>query len=225
MNACIYSRFSDRPDAALCDSNAKQLERCTAYCTAYGHTITATFEDSGLSGGRADNRPGLQAAIDHACKERGILVCYDLSRLARSVRDAIAISEKLEKAGANLAFVVGSIDTSTPIGRAFFTITAAFAQLQREEIAARTKSGMRKHMDRGLCMGGIPYGYRRSGDRLEPDAGEMQVVATIQQLRKGRRTIRDIADQLNLDQTKARGAKWHRATVERILKRFGDPKA
>jgi DNA invertase Pin-like site-specific DNA recombinase len=36
--------------------------------------------DNDMSGGRADNRPGLQAAIALACKRKAVLVVYRLDR-------------------------------------------------------------------------------------------------------------------------------------------------
>ena len=57
--AVIYARFSPRPDAQECDSVAKQRERCRAYCQAHGYDVIAEKHDEDMSGGRADNRPGL----------------------------------------------------------------------------------------------------------------------------------------------------------------------
>jgi len=68
---------------------AAQLERIRAYCLANGLELVAIHEDAGLSGKRADNRPGLQAALADVCNRGGVLVVYSLSRLARSVSDSI----------------------------------------------------------------------------------------------------------------------------------------
>ena len=69
--------------------------------------------DAGISGKRADNRPGLIAALDSACQARGVLVVYSLSRLARSVRDTLDIAERLERAGADLVSLSEQIDTTS----------------------------------------------------------------------------------------------------------------
>ena len=44
-----------------------------------------------------ENRKGLQDALKLACQRKAALVVYSLSRLARSTRDAIDISERLER--------------------------------------------------------------------------------------------------------------------------------
>jgi hypothetical protein len=59
-----------------------------------------------------DNRPGLSEALDDVCRQRAVLVVQSLSRLSRSVRDTLTISERLDKAGANLASLSESIDTT-----------------------------------------------------------------------------------------------------------------
>ena len=43
-----------------------QRERIGAWCLAKGYAIAEIFVDAGLSGGRSDNRPGLQSALDAA---------------------------------------------------------------------------------------------------------------------------------------------------------------
>ena len=71
----------------------------------------ALHADEGLSGKSAANRPALRAALDQACTGKAALVVYSLSRLARSTRDALSISERLAKAGADL---VSLSESSTP---------------------------------------------------------------------------------------------------------------
>lgn len=64
------------------------------------HQAGHVYADEGVSGKRADNRPGLQAALAEACGAKGVLVAYDLRRLGRSTRDAIDIADRLRRAGA-----------------------------------------------------------------------------------------------------------------------------
>ncbi|MDA7742495.1 recombinase family protein, partial [Francisellaceae bacterium] len=46
-----------------------------------------------------------------------------------------------------------SIDTSSPIGEFFFTVTSALAQLERETILLRTKDGIAAAKARGVKFG------------------------------------------------------------------------
>lgn len=163
--AIIYTRFSPRPDANDSMSCEFQERKCREYCEYRGLDVLNVYEDRGLSGKRADNRPGLQGALVQICKVRGVLVVYALSRLARSTKDAIIISERLEKRHADLAIVTQQIDTSTPMGRAFFKIMAVVGELERETTAERTRSVLKSMQDQGFRIGRYaPYGFM-----LDPD--------------------------------------------------------
>ncbi|MCH8851463.1 MAG: recombinase family protein [Planctomycetes bacterium] len=84
-----------------------------AWAQANDYELLELFVDAGLSGSRADNRPGLQRAVNTACKRKAALVVYSLSRLARSTRDALMLAERLNKAGADLVSLTESIDTTS----------------------------------------------------------------------------------------------------------------
>jgi DNA invertase Pin-like site-specific DNA recombinase len=161
--AVLYARFSPRPDAEDCDSVEKQLERCHAYSIGHGYTVVAKHHDKDLSGGRADNRPGLQKAIAAACDRKAVLVVSSLSRFARCTKDAIDLAERLSAAGADLAVIQENVNTRSPMGRFIFTLFSALAQLEREQIAERTSTAMIRHQAKGRRMtrpDRCPYGWR-----------------------------------------------------------------
>jgi DNA invertase Pin-like site-specific DNA recombinase len=242
--ACIYTRFSPRPKekAEECDSIEKQRERCEAYCKANDYTVLAVYEEPEVSGGRADNRPQLQAALDQVCKEKATLVVYTLDRLARNVDDARAISKRLEKAGANLAILQMRVDTTTPYGKLFFTIVAAFAEFYREDIAQRTSKAMLRHQAHGRRMTRTDYcPYGKMPDRNGPmheasdengnkvlrptqlvDCPEEQaVIDRICLEREQGKGLREIARLLDAEGITCRGRRWHHSTIKTILSRIG----
>src|SRR5271169_1320089 len=102
MRAIGYVRVSTAVQVSEGVSLDAQRARIAAWAAANGAELPEVFTDAGLSGGRADNRPGLQAALDAACTAKAALVVYSLSRLARSTQDALNISQRLGKAGADL---------------------------------------------------------------------------------------------------------------------------
>ena len=159
--AIIYTRFSPRPNANDSMSCEFQEQKSREYCEYKGLDVLAVYQDRNISGKRADNRPGLQQALVHVCKEQGVLVVYSLARLARSTKDAIIIAETLEKKQADLALVTQQIDTSTPMGRAFFKIMAVFGELERETTAERTKVVLANMQNKGYRITRRPpYGYK-----------------------------------------------------------------
>jgi hypothetical protein len=127
--------------------NSEELNRAKAN----DYTVLAEYEEPEVSGGRADNRPQLQAAPDQVCKEKATLVVYTLDRLARNVDDARAISKWLEKAGANLAILqmawtrrrptASCFSPSSPRSRSFIARTSPSAQVRRCCGTRRTAGG------------------------------------------------------------------------------------
>ena len=165
MRAIGYVRVSTAEQAAEGVSLAAQRARIAAWARANDAELVDVFTDAGLSGGRADNRPGLQAALDRACSGQAALVVYSLSRLARSTRDAITISERLDTAGADLVSLSEKIDTTTAAGKMVFRMLAVLAEFERDQISERTTAAMQHKKARREYTGGeAPYGWRVAAD-------------------------------------------------------------
>src|SRR5262245_52847651 len=224
-DAILYARYSPRPSAEDCDSVEKQLERCRAYSAGLGYVVLCEHFGKDLSGGRADNRPGLQDAISAACDLKAVLVVYSLSRLARCTRDAIDLAERLNSAGADLAVIQENVNTRSPMGRFIFTLFSALAQLEREQIAERTSTAMLRHQAKGRRMtrpDRCPYGWRpdpADPTRLVEDAKEQAVIARIRQERLTGRGLREIVRRLDLAGVNCRGGRWSHTTVRSVLLR------
>lgn len=108
------------------------------------------FSDK-MTGARMD-RPGLKRAVK-VMRPGDKLVVWRLDRLGRSTVGVLDAVQSMEDAGIELVSMSESIDTSTPMGRMFLTICAAFAQMERDLISERTKAGIEAHRARGGTMG------------------------------------------------------------------------
>lgn len=221
QNAVGYLRVSTAEQATEGVSLAAQRTRIEAWCTANGYELTAVHVDAGLSGGRADNRPGLQAAVADACKGKAALVVYSLSRLARSTQDALSISERLGKAGADLVSLSRKIDTTSAAGKMVFRMLAVLAEFERDIISERTAGAMQHKRGLHQYTGGpVPYGWRVAGDgvSLEAHDGEQAVIREARTLRAAGLPLRAIGERLTAAGTLQRnGRAWHPQTVKVLL--------
>ena len=89
------------------------------------------FRDT--ASGAAAERPGLAACLDHLRR-------HDvLDRLGRLAHDLIALIDGLEKRGISFRALNSPMDTTTPAGRAFLQIQAAFAEMERNLLRQRVR--------------------------------------------------------------------------------------
>lgn len=75
-------------------------------------------------------------------KEGDVVVCCSFDRLARSTRDLLQLADTFEERGIDLVSLSEQIDTSSPQGKLFFTISAAFAEFERALIRERQAEGI-----------------------------------------------------------------------------------
>lgn len=216
-----YIRVSTKDQAEDGVSLDAQREKIAAYCALHDLHLVEVFADEGLSGKRADNRPGLQAALDAVCGARAVLITYSLSRIARSTKDCIAISERLDKAGANLAIITEKVDTSSSMGRFFFRLMASLAELERDQISDRTKAAMShlRSQDRRISPR-IPFGKRLADDgvHLVDDEHELTACALIMTMRQSGMSFSKIGKRLTDEGIRTKGGgPWYPATIRDIL--------
>src|SRR5690606_7197946 len=112
-----------------------------------------------------------------------------------------------------------SIDTSSPAGRFFYTLIAAMAQWEREEIAARVRSSVAVRAHLGKPTGDTaPFGYRWEGHELVLDEKEAPVRALMFELFQKHERIKTVANLLNEAGHRTRqGKKFSATTVRRLL--------
>jgi len=105
--------------------------------------------------GKTKNRPELEKMIEYA-REGDIVVVNSLSRLARSVRDLLAIVDQLTEKEVGLVSLKEEwLDTTTAHGKLLLTIFGGLAEFERELISERTRDGLKSARARGR-LGGRP---------------------------------------------------------------------
>ena len=136
-----YARVSTKEDCQVLDRQLDALK---------GAKCDRVFEDR--ISGAATERPGLAACLDYV-RSGDVLIVLDLDRLGRRARDLIGLIEDLEKRGVGFRAINSPMDTTTPAGRAFLQIQAAFAEMERNLIRQRVNEGLAAARARGRSGG------------------------------------------------------------------------
>lgn len=220
MNKAIgYIRVSTADQANEGISLEAQAAKIRAYCELNDLELLTIFEDAGKTG-KNMGRAGIQEAL--AMLQSGqanALVVYKLDRLSRKTSDTLEAIEAIETAGAAFHSITEKVDTKSALGKFFLTITAAFAQMERDVISERTKEALSYKKSQGQHLGAVPFGYRLNGQALEQAEQEAAIIARIVTLRESGQTLQQIADVLNAEgQATKRGGRWYPTTIKNILK-------
>ena len=92
--------------------------------------------------------------LDDATRRRfKKLLVWDLSRLGRSLRDLIGISDHFQERSIDLYVHKDAIDTGTASGRLFFHIVGAIGEFERERIRERINAGLARAKAEGKKLG------------------------------------------------------------------------
>ena len=144
----IYMRVStadQKPDL--------QLDNLKAYADRAKLEISNEYLDLAISG-KKQGRPQLNklmlAARDH--KFDCVLV-WKFDRFARSTKHLLSALEEFNYLGIRFVSVQDQIDTTSPMGKAMFTLIAAMAELESSLISERVSAGMQAARLRGKQLG------------------------------------------------------------------------
>lgn len=135
---------------ARVSTEAQNLDRQLDALEKYGVDMIYNEKMSGTK----KNRPELTKLLDRIT-EGDTVVVESLSRLGRSTKELIELTETFQSKGVNLVSLKESIDTNSPTGKLLFTLMSAIAQFERDVIADRTREGLKAARARGR-MGGRP---------------------------------------------------------------------
>lgn len=185
MAVYAYTRVSTSIQANEGESLEAQERQLDGWAMMNGLTIDQVFVEAGVSGStKITDRPEGKALFDRL-KKGDTIVAAKLDRMFRSALDALQTVEKLQKQGVSLLLLdLGGDVVSNGMSKMFLTISAAFAEAERDRIRERISTAKADAKARGRYLGGkVPFGFEPDAQgNLQPVAAEQAIIATIQSM-------------------------------------------
>ncbi len=222
--ACIYARYSSdlQSDASIED----QIRLCTEKAKAENWEIVEIYSDAGMSGASL-MRPGIQSLIQASMNGAfDIVLCEALDRLSRALPDISGLYQRMNFAGTKIVTLSEGEISTMHIG-----LKGTMNELFLQDLAAKTKRGLRGRVESGKSGGGISYGYQVvkqfdaageaiRGDR-EIDLDQAEIVKRIfREYANDNKSPKAIASDLNSENIPCPSGKaWGQSTINGNRKR------
>ena len=178
----IYTRVS-----TLDQTVDNQLIELRDHCSRMGWEIVKEYSDEGLSGTLSrEKRPALNSLIKDAYRKKfDSVVCWDVSRIGRSMKELVLFLSDMKDKGVGICSVRQGFDTSTTMGEIMFQFVGILSSWEREMIRERTLAGLERAKSEGKTLG------RR---KVTND----KMTAKIIELRNEKKSIRQIASEVGV---------------------------
>ena len=153
----IYARISTDDTRQNPETQLMQLR---AYATHRGFEIVGEYIDH--ASGKHTERTSYKQLIDTVRKRQvDVVLVFHYDRLARSTIELITRVEEFHRLGVDFISYQQHVDTTTDLGKLYFTIMAGLAEYESAQIGRRVKAGMERAKAQGKRVSRPPLAEQR----------------------------------------------------------------
>jgi DNA invertase Pin-like site-specific DNA recombinase len=134
---------------------SNQMIELREYCSKMGWQITKEYVDEGLSGTLSGaKRPAFNEMTKDAYRKKfDAVVCWDISRLGRSMKNLIMFLADMKDRDVGIVSFRQGFDTSDAMGEIMFSFVSILSSWEREMIRERTLAGLERARREGKTLG------------------------------------------------------------------------
>jgi len=146
--AAIYARISTlRQDEGMQVADLRELAQ------RHKWEIVTEYIDRGVSG-KKESRAELNKLMADAKRRKfDVVMVWKFDRFARSLKHLITALAEFDHLGIDFVSHQEAVDTSTPAGKALFSMIAVMAEFERELIHERVMAGLENAKRKGVQLG------------------------------------------------------------------------
>lgn len=188
--AVIYARVSSTSER---QSTARQVADLTQYAAINGMAVTEIFEEHISGAVKNEERPVLCECLNYCISNKiNTLLISELSRLGRNVDEVLANVKRCKDSQLNIYFQKENISIFQPDGsknpflNIFISVLGTCAEMEREAIAYRLNSGLKRYKEAGGKVG------RKVGSVKSKEKKQEEYARVLRNLKQGK-SIRDTA--------------------------------
>ncbi len=188
--AVIYARVSSTGER---QSTARQVADLTQYAAINEMAVTEIFEEHISGAVKNEERPVLCECLDYCINNKiNTLLISELSRLGRNVDEVLANVKRCKDSQLNIYFQKENISIFQPDGsknpflNIFISVLGTCAEMEREAIAYRLNSGLKRYKEAGGKVG------RKVGSVKSKEKKQEEYARVLRNLKQGK-SIRDTA--------------------------------